>query len=262
MNISLDPIIQPMTTYLSGIQAIMLRGSHLGQDEIDFWSDLDVLVVLEPGLELNEEQLDQSIAAMGLPIGCEKFKSAESIMVRAAIVLESSVQLLDATVCTYNEWVSVESTVNDSRVVYGSIELQDTQRQQSNTFSFSGYQDRIDSIWLKYFITLKKFARNDYLIGMHLLLDLVREFLVVEMIERDIKHQTNIHRFGYKESFPESLHPGFLDKDYKKEIFYYIDRLAQAYDAKLVANIEGYSSHYKVIADYISDSIDHLSDNQ
>lgn len=45
----------------------MLRGSHLGQDEIDFWSDLDVLVVLEPGLELNEEQLDQSIAAMGLP---------------------------------------------------------------------------------------------------------------------------------------------------------------------------------------------------
>lgn len=227
MNAFLNHAIKKLTTHLSGIQAIVLRGSHLNQNLVDFWSDIDMLVVLNQEIKINEEQFVKAVSEIGHLVGCEKHNKSELILLRAAVSFENSIQLIDVSVCTYKEWVLVESAADTSTVVYGNVEVQDIQ-----------------------------------FIGMHLLLDLVREFLVVEMIERDIRHQTNIHRLGSGESLPKNIKLNSLDEEDKKEVFRYIARLAEAYDTKLQLNVEGYKSNYNRVANYIEESLRQLKDTR
>ena len=49
-------------------------------------------------------------------------------------------------------------------------------------------------------LSLGKLMRNDYLISAHLAHMLCMNSLVEQMIDRDIKYDTNFHRYGYKEN--------------------------------------------------------------
>lgn len=48
-------------------------------------------------------------------------------------------------------------------------------------------------------LSLGKLMRNDYIISAHLAHMLCMNSLVEQMVERDIKYDTNFHRYGYKE---------------------------------------------------------------
>ena len=122
------------------------------------------------------------------------------------------------------------------------------------TYSFEAYESQVDQIWFKFVAAIKKFARNDNLIGMHLLLDLVREYLVVEMIGRDVRHATNVHRFGYREELPDAIKLSRIDESDTGRIFDYIGALASAYDRKLMENIGNYTSRYRHISAYLERS--------
>ena len=54
----------------------------------------------------------------------------------------------------------------------------------------------VDAFWLKVSVTIAKVARNDWLIGLHLALDLARDCLVLQMIRRDQEKKTTVHRVG------------------------------------------------------------------
>lgn len=60
--------------------------------------------------------------------------------------------------------------------------------------------EKADSFWFKAILTLGKLMRNDYLISSHLCHMLIMEGLVVQMIMRDNQHNTNFHRYGYREN--------------------------------------------------------------
>jgi hypothetical protein len=53
-----------------------------------------------------------------------------------------------------------------------------------------------DHFWFKAAVAIAKVARNDLLIGLHLALDLARDCLVLQMIRRDQVMGTNIHHTG------------------------------------------------------------------
>lgn len=254
MNTILKQVINKITSDITEVKAIVVSGSQQTERIVDFWSDTDLLVILNPGFSVDEQHFIQAIKEIGFIVGSELHRlSKESIMYRTAIEFECSVHLLDVQVCTYNHWLLTESKKNQLfTIVYGDIEPEEVSKEMVEDYSFNSYET--NSTWFKYFIATKKFARNDNLIGMHLLLDLVREYLVVEMIKRDIICKTNIHRFGYEEKVPDTLKLSHIDESNKIQIFDYIKRLAYEYDKNLVAYKDGYKSNYSQVADYIEKS--------
>lgn len=93
---------------------------------------------------------------------------------------------------------------------------------------------------------------------MHLLLDLVREYLVLEMVDRDNRGHTNIHRYGDNEELPDALRLSQIDERNPQRVFDYIGHLAYAYDQQLVSGVAGYTSRYPAIREYIEVSKAHL----
>jgi hypothetical protein len=254
LNTFLSHVINKITTNIKGVKAIVLSGSQQTESIVDLWSDTDLLVILDPGFSTDEQQFIQIIKEFGFVVGSELHKPSEqSIMYRTAIEFECSVQLLDVQICSYTDWILIESKKNQSyTIVYGQIDIDERTEETVEDYSFDSYES--NSTWFKYFIAIKKFARKDNLVGMHLLMDLIKEYLVVEMIERDIKHRTNIHRFGYEEQLPDTVKLSYVDGSDKVQIFDYIKRLAYEYDKKLMSNIKGYISKYPQIADFIEKS--------
>ncbi|WP_274364757.1 nucleotidyltransferase domain-containing protein [Paenibacillus thermotolerans] len=253
MNTFLEHTISELTAHLMGIKAIILRGSRLQEEQVDFWSDYDLLVVLEPEAALNEHYFIQAVERIGTVIGCESYRKPESFLYRTAIEHNESIHLLDASICTYNEWLTEESASNTSTVVYGQIHADEVKERQTD-FSFDSYESKVSEVWFKYFVAIKKFARNDNLIGLHLLLELVREYLVVEMIERDIQQGTNIHRFGRQEKLPVSIKLTQIEESNKQAVFNYILNLAKEYDDKLIKNVKDYTSRFQEISDYVNET--------
>lgn len=259
MDTFLGHAIATLSTNLEGIKAILLRGSKQTDDQVDFWSDTDLLVVFHPGVGVEEKRFVQAIDQIGFVIASELYSGQESVLYRAAIEFESSVQLLDATVCSHDEWVSTEAfKEQSSTIVYGQIETIERTKANAVDYSFDSYKNQINRTWFKYLVAIKKFARDDHLIGMHLLLDLIREYLVLEMIERDIRCGTNIHRFGSGEQLPATMKLSCIDESDRRSIFDYIAKLAYEYDRKLGANIPTYKSRYDQVCAYLERSKRHL----
>jgi hypothetical protein len=53
-----------------------------------------------------------------------------------------------------------------------------------------------NAFWFKGMLAVYKVVRNDFLIALHLALDLIRDCLVLRMMLRDRDEGTNHHRFG------------------------------------------------------------------
>jgi len=252
MNTFLDHVIHTLTTNLTGIgiQAIVLRGSQQTKDEVDLRSDIDLLVVLQPEARMDAEALIQGVHQTGTVFGDELYSSPESVLFRAAIYHDSSVELLDIGLCSHAHWLSNESSSKQT-VVHGDIDT-DQGRVKQPTGDSSPHMDetQIQATWFKYIATVKKFCRNDYLIGMHLLLDLIREYLVLEMIERDFRCGTNVHRFGYSEKLPDEIKLSNVDETNLNGVLDYIATLANAYDQKLSSLVAGYTSRYRMVSEF------------
>jgi hypothetical protein len=247
-------VVSGITENLKGVRGIVLRGSHQTDAEVDLWSDTDLLIILNEDFPINEQEIIESINAIGCVVGSEMYRySEQSLLYRTAVAVDSSIHLLDAHFCSYKEWILTESQKDQSStIIYGDLELSERIPNITEHFSFESYES--NNTWFKYFMAIKKFARNDNLIGLHLLLDLVRDYLVVVMIERDIRHGTNLHRFGFEEQLPIAIRLSQLDISDKRGIFDYIAKLAYEYDKKLMSNVKGYTSRYKQVANYVEES--------
>jgi hypothetical protein len=165
---------------------------------------------------------------------------------------------LDATVSSYQEWMRAEPSASQTILFY-HVELSsgpNTLQVQDSTFRPD--EQRVSPTWFKYVVAIKKFCRDDNLIGMHLLLDLGREYLVLAMVERDNMHHTNVHRYGDNQRLPDAIKLSLVDESDPGRMRDYIAKLAFAYDHKLASMIEGYTSRYDTIMGYIERSKAHL----
>ena len=258
MNEFLTHVISTLSESFKGIQAIVLRGSQQNIQDVDMWSDYDVLIVLNPLVSIDESKFIQAVNNIGVVVGSETYSGHNSVLYRTAIEFKSSIQLLDATVLSYREWVSAVPP-ESQKIVFGQIEpsqVPNTPPVKDQTF-FSD-ESQINPTWFKYVGAIKRFCRNDNLIGMHLLLDLVRKYLVLEMVERDNRHKTNIHRFGDNEDIPDAIKLSHIDESDKERVLDYIAKLAYEYDQKLSSMIVGYTSRYHLVMEYIERSKAHL----
>ena len=254
MSEFLPHLITTLTDRVEGIQAILLYGSQQHPQAVDMWSDYDVCIVMNPSARIDESPFIQAVHDIGTVVGSEVYRRRHSVLYRTAMEFQSSIYLLDATVSAYQEW---NNTVNRDQqtILFGHIEPSSTPNTPPVTHTvFRPDETAIGPTWFKYMDTVKKFCRQDNLIGMHLLLDLIREYLVLEMVERDQRKRTNIHRYGDHERLPGGIQLSQIDESDTMGVLDYIARLASAYDQKLVSLVEGYTSRVHWVLEYIERS--------
>ena len=258
MNEFLSHVIRALTEDVHGIQAIALYGSQQNPQSVDMWSDYDIWIVLESSACIDEPRVIQAVHDMGFVVGGELHKTSHSVLYRTAIGFEASIRLLDLTV-SHEEPQSANLLARPA-ILFGHLEPRFTPTIPSGQQAgFRPNEARISPTWFKYVVTINKFCRRDNLVGLHLLLDLVREYLVLEMVERDHRKQTNIHRYGDYEHLPEPIQLARIDASDTKQILDYIAKLAYAYDQKLASLVEGYSRRAHWVLEYLERSKAHLS---
>ncbi|MEM8901147.1 MAG: hypothetical protein AAGC85_23760 [Bacteroidota bacterium] len=261
----MEGIIYDITAHLlqdfkKDIYQILLTGSQLSPKEIDFWSDADLGIILNTWEEFDLSKCLQSLSNCYPIIAQETHLATESIIICLVMRTSKGLAFLDISFYSIRKWEDVWPTrMSPFKVLYGSPlpEKKEAQKPSVTTFTYS--QEKISHTWFLFFQTMKKFKRRDNLIGLHLMLELVKEYLVIEMIERDVAKETNIHRFGSNEQLPASISSLELPFSTINQNLDYLLKLANEFDQKWQQYFPDYQSRLSVFEQYVADSIDKLS---
>ena len=257
-NPILTKLIDVFTSDYPNVQAIVLKGSRLEEQTTDFWSDYDIQIVLSEKGRISEKAFVRTIGNIGTLQGSEKYGGRDNLLFRAILAISGDISILDISICTHRYWMDMGSKATEGKILFGQIEPPQLLGREDADISMESYRGKVEKTWFKIFIAVKKIARDDYLIGVHLILDILREILVIKMILRDKKYNTTIHRFGEKEELPEVFNCPMADRGDKESILDFIDDAAREYDALLCGNLRDYKSRYDAVSEYIGESRKHL----
>ncbi|MEL6867485.1 MAG: hypothetical protein AAFP19_23875, partial [Bacteroidota bacterium] len=221
---------------------------------IDFWSDTDLILVLKEREAIRGELFEKVIAMMGEVIGQESFPSKDQLTQRFILYRNDSIERLDLTIVTYAYWPNLVLPYKSQfKVLYGKP-LAIATRQEAEKFDLTKAAENhpsIDKIWFLLFECVKKWMRNDHLIGLHLLLEVLQAYLVLRMQARDVQYQRSIHREGYQEQLPEAITLQQLDYQDKKALLIYLENLSIAIDQGLQERYPNYKSRVAVYRRYL-----------
>lgn len=117
----------------------------------------------------------------------------------------------------------------------------------------SEFDKIIDTFWFAVVMALVKTGRGDYLIASHLALETARLTIVFQMLLRDEEKETNIHRFGDKETVyalrdMPGVFPPVADKnsDYEAAVIMHIlDAETQTMERLAAKHKPGYRRRYE-----------------
>lgn len=245
-------LIEELVAFEDNIESVYLKGSRQQIEITDYWSDTDLLIILKENIkhtELYNIWLDDYFK----PVIAKQFYEYEG-GITYRIISEKDKQIIqyDIQLVTNDFWKKNIGGMNKNMTcLYGTDETCSSFIAAVDTYKFTYNEDEINNIWFKYYECIKKIARKDNLIGMHILYDLIRDYLVLEMIERDIKFGTNTHRFGKSEELPFALDMNTLKENNILGRLQFIKVLAKLYDEKLLEIHEQYISRYDFIEKHI-----------
>lgn len=199
---------------------LLLYGSGLAPESMDRWSDLDLI-----GECSDLKDIESRLNAL--------WKEHGQVVARERSI--SDAQLLDRVVLDTGQGIIQV----DFKCVPQLIEVQLPEAYQQlfgpDKLSFSEQtldegptrwtHSEVEGICFRAYQAVKKFMRGDNLIGLHLLLDLVREVLVMQMVDRDEALGTNLHRFGEGERLPDGLDIREIKVEDLSELCGYMERL-------------------------------------
>lgn len=233
------------------IHSILLTGSQLEPSTVDFWSDTDLIILLAPHDRIDQQVIEDIIKRLGLIIGREVYISQHVIKQRLVILLDSKIERLDIQVCTFQQGLSLKAIINKQyKLIFGTPlpapHLSSNSAAGPLFSKVEFHTEKSDQIWFLFFECVKKFMRNDHLIGLDLLLELLKKYLAFEMVARDQQYGTTIHRRGYSERIPASIEPSQIRYDNKMELLDYLKHLTIEF-AQILANHMGEDQHKAAI---------------
>jgi predicted nucleotidyltransferase len=182
----------------SEIENVSMIGSMNEQNSLDIFSDIDLEI------HLNSSEFD-----------LKKFINAMSTQVNTVFGYEiiGNDNCDTLRVCFENGWRF------DLIFLYP-----DAKKFSKDDTSFSAKVDTlINQFWFIAFLALVKLGLNDYLIAAHLALELFQLNIVLQMLIRDFEKNTNVHRFGDKESVPVLQHFSSRDTEIINMLFHAAD---------------------------------------
>lgn len=236
------------------LMAVYLKGSKIDGRESDYWSDLDLLLV--SGASDIHIAYTEMLDEIFHPIHAKQLYLYENcITYRVTSGLASVVQF-DIQVVNLDFFNKYESDLLlDVKQVYGEKRRRETARKSTVEYAHQYNEESINNSWFLFYEAVKKIARCDNLIGLHLVFDLIREYLVLEMVDRDIAKGTNIHRYGTNEKLPDELDMRLLQTESSIDKLKFIAALSLAFDSKLSQLHKGYMSRCELFAEHINRSI-------
>lgn len=186
-------------------QAFVLTGSCAAEDApVDAWSDVDAKIILAEGAVARYYASTAWLAPFGRIIGLERHEHplTKTLRICLADFRRFDLTFIAASALqTPGAWdhnpIAPPHTILWSR-------LPDLEKHIAALPASAAYQDApaeqiaalADAFYFKAAAAITKVARNDWLIGAHLALDLARDALVLQMIRRDREKRTTVHRTG------------------------------------------------------------------
>lgn len=166
-------------------------------DELDEWSDLDVRISLESTALPRYFPATDWLDSLGQVYAIEQSNDDHSAVTRLVL---TDLRRIDLHFVTDNSPLPAPAAPTVEHI-------QETLRTVANDFRFEAV------------LATSKIARNDLLIGAHLVLELERKCLVLAMMQRDLDLGTTQHRTGGHlneavqdlKVFPSTTE-GFLDR--------------------------------------------------
>ena len=257
----MEPFLsQIVETFLSHdqlvVESVALYGSQVNPEHVDFWSDIDLLMVLGQDAQLDANWVEDILSSVGEILAREVFVNPPQLTHRCVLEFGGAIKQVDLKLCKTSELNSIIAQLGPIQILVGKTDLTEASISSPSVPPDSQVvpNDHIDHLWFLFFQSIKKFMREDRLIGLHLLLEVLQEFLVLKMQERDRKYQTTIHRKGYQEKLPERLDFQHLLYHKKEAILTYLSHLAEELDRALSQEVDGYHSRNTVVQRYLKDS--------
>lgn len=186
-------------------QAFVLTGSLAAEDgPADVWSDVDAKVILAEEAVARYYESTAWLAPFGRIIGLERHEHPLTKTLRVCL---ADFRRFDLT------FIAAESLQTPAVWDHNPIpapyailwsRLPELKAQISALPAPAAYQDppaeqiaaMADAFYFKAAVAITKVVRKDWLIGAHLALDLAQDALILQMIRRDRKKRTTVHRTG------------------------------------------------------------------
>jgi predicted nucleotidyltransferase len=202
------------------VESVRLYGSQLNPEQVDAWSDIDLEINISLSVTDIMAKLELLISNLGEVVAKEIIHQDDQVLFRLVMDINGLVELLDLSIKS-----SISSSFNSSTV---------------------------DLFWWRLFLAAKKFKRKDFLIGGHLLLTCMQDILVLKMVERDHKKQTNIHRFGDQENIQNILGLTQFKLNNLPQIETYLLEIADTFDRMHLNQSNNYFARKSYLSTFIN----------
>jgi len=209
-----------MTDFLQDVfkvEKVEVYGSVLDWELLDVFSDVDMNVFLQKDVEFNSQEFINVASEKFGILGYQVHKHEGRDLFR---------------LCFENGWRF------DISFFYQKVK----ECPMAESFECS-VDSLVKDFWFCASMVLTKLGRGDYLIASHLALGLCQQIIVLQMIVRDYKKGTHIHRFGDKENVPvfDGLFSATCEGDAKSKILNMLFVAAEQMDKAAMELSERYT---------------------
>ena len=211
-------MLEQLTTLLRPdpvVVALAIFGS-VAEGRADEWSDLDALLVVEEDALATFFPAVDWLATLGTIYACSQ--SSQANVRHTTRLCYTDFRRLDLIITTppalaqINTWPSV-SFYRGATVVFSHSDV--VQKTLTATypvpppypFTPDSFLPRANAFWFKAQLAVTKIMRNDRLRGLHLALDLVRDYLTLGMTVRDRRSGTADYKGGWGNRFVDKIEP-------------------------------------------------------
>jgi predicted nucleotidyltransferase len=236
----------------SSVKQIMLYGS-VAQNHLntDMFSDCDMVIITDDDMEFFSNHLDW-ISEFKTVFGYEKYCEEHHITIRVCFddftrydlvfYKESSFKEKGKDILFKNEYEVLYSRMSCRRLTGKTFEKEKSIMESESVHRF----------WFMVVIAFCKLMRGDYLIGSHLILELMQELIVLQMKERDTKKGTSSHRYGEKEAitvFKEIESIGLVSN--KESLIRVLKKTCSVYETEMIKLEKDYRARLEILDDWI-----------
>lgn len=253
--------LEHMCNILKGLpetSTIILKGSLAMDTKIaDKWSDIDLLVILEnDSLDKYYSSLSW-IQQMGKIFAIQKFKSEESATLRICFDDFSRFDIVLAEKLHIRE-ISFGSRI---KVLYSDIaDIEEIILNQPKNDKFqvptkTQFEEMANNLWFLAISAVSKIIRGDYLVGSHLALEMAQNCVVLQMMIRDKRKGTTVHRTGDCEYVQIISNSGYLESlQMPVNILKLIDRSGFEFDRLAKEYSEDYIGKYEKLTEWLKEA--------